>query len=148
MSAPALREWLWSHLFAEVASLMVAIASVTAAAFVTTNPFLLVAASVCGSSLCYYTIVFTGAMAQEQRMLQLQAVEKSRAPLCRTLRSLLLDYGSVEALDAFLFSPLLLYTFLHLLPNHQMAVAVSEIVGIVIFYLTLYGIRLTRRAGR
>jgi hypothetical protein len=137
-----LHKWLWPYLVAETCAVAVALASIHAASSLTDNNVILVAASVGGSSAGYYGVVLTHALTQEVT----EGAANLRVAFVCSARTLLVDYGSVEALDALLFSPFLLFVFFHLLPNRQAAVVASEVVGTLVFYLTLHGIRIARSA--
>lgn len=63
----------------------------------------------------------------------------------RTIRTLLMTLGSAELVDSLLLSPLLFYLALHLLPNQQLAVVVSEVVSTLALYGTVALVRRNRR---
>lgn len=137
------------YLVAEVVAMMVATGTISIATNLTDDSFLLVVASVYSSTVSYYSVLLVHTVLAERRTAQ---PEKQAHSALRNLLSiggtLLTELGSAELLDSLLFSPVLLYLGLHLLPNHQLAVLVSEIGSTAAFYMTVYLIQQIQRRGK
>lgn len=129
--------WLRRYLLAEVVGLLAALGNITLASRLTDNTVLLVAVSVYGGAVGYYSTLFLSlffAVRRAEQRVGGVALPYSR---WRKIRTLLMTLGSAELVDSLFLSPLLLYLALHLLPNHQLAVVVSEVVSTLAFYGTV-----------
>jgi hypothetical protein len=132
-----MRFWLRRYLCAEVAALVSALLGVTLAGSLTTDTFILVAVTVYSSSAGYYGVIFVHRLIVDRRTQQSLDGHATRRAAISTVRALLLEFGSAELLDSLLFSPLLLYLCLRILPNPQLAVALSELASTLAFYATV-----------
>lgn len=139
--------WLRRYLLAEVVGLLAALGNITLASRLTDNTVLLVAVSVYGGALGYYSALFLSLFYASRRVKPMAGGVYAPYSSRRKLRTLLMSLGSAELVDSLFLSPLLLYLALHLLPNHQLAVVVSEVISTLAFYGT---VSLARRvdAGR
>jgi len=139
--------WLRRYLLAEVVGLLAALGAMTLASRLTDNTFLLVAVSVYSGAVGYYSTLFLSLFYVLRRVKPLASTRALPDSRRRKIRTLLMTLGSAELVDSLLLSPLLLYLALHLLPNQQLAVVVSELVSTLAFYGT---VSLARRvdAGR
>ncbi|MEZ4730009.1 MAG: hypothetical protein R3E79_23005 [Caldilineaceae bacterium] len=139
--------WLRRYLLAELVGLVVALGNITLAGRLTDNAFLLVAVSVYGGAVGYYSALFLSLFYAVRRAKQRAGGVALPYSRWRQICTLLMTLGSAELVDSLLLSPLLLYLALHLLPNPQLAVVVSEVVSTLAFYGT---VSLARRvdAGR
>lgn len=129
--------WLHRYLLAEVVGLLVALGNMTLASRLTDNTALLVAVSVYGGAVGYYSALFLSLFYASRRAKPVVGEVYASYSRKRKLRALLMTLGSAELVDSLLLSPLLLYLALHLLPNHQLAVVVSEVVSTLAFYGTV-----------
>lgn len=133
------------YLVAEVVAMLVALGTISVANDLTANSFLLVVASVYGSTVSYYSVLLVYTFRAERCTPHTKQAFSAIDSLLSTGRTLITDLGSAELLDSLLFSPGLLYLGLHLLPNHQLAVLVSEIGSTAAFYMTVYLIQQIQR---
>jgi hypothetical protein len=138
------RYWLRRYLPAELVALAVAVGSVTLAAMLTSNELILVAAGVYSGSASYYGVLVAHMYITNRRAHPTVDGHSARQALIGRVRGLMLDFGSAELLDSLLFSPLLLYLCLRALPNHQLAVVLSEFVSTIVFYTTVIVARMAR----
>jgi hypothetical protein len=122
------------YLLAEVVALMVAILSITLASRLTNSMFILIAASVYSSSTGYYSVLFVHTLYAERHIQRTGPGDCLLNSVVSTAYTLLLELGAAELLDSLLVSPLLLYLCLSMLPNHQLAVVLSELVSTLLFY--------------
>jgi hypothetical protein len=129
--------WLWRYLLAEVVGLVFAVTGITLASYLTTTEITLVVASLYGGSVGYYGVLFAYGLMAARAAQPMQDPQTLAQSAISTVRMLLLECGSAELLDTLFFSPLLLYLCLQLLPNHQIAVVVSELTSTVAFYATV-----------
>lgn len=134
------QRWLLPYLLAETVGVSAAVIAITVASELTSHELLLVAMSVYSATAGYYAVLFFHTWIVEQRTHTL------RNSLVSTLRTLLMEYGSAELMDSLLFSPLLLYASLQLLPNKQLAVVASELASTLAFYATVFVIHAARLA--
>jgi hypothetical protein len=137
--------WLRRYLLAEVMGLLVALGSITLTSRLTDNTLLLVAVSVYSGAVGYYSTFFLSLFYLLRRVKPLAGSSDTPASRRRKIRTLLMSLGSAELVDSLLLSPLLLYLALHLLPNQQLAVVVSEVVSTLAFYGTVALVRRGRR---
>ncbi|MCE7989921.1 MAG: hypothetical protein DYG89_52910 [Caldilinea sp. CFX5] len=133
--------WLRRYLLAEVVGLLVALGSITLTSRLTDNTFLLVAVSVYSGAVGYYSTLFLSLFYALRRVKPLAGDRSLPYSRRRKIRTLLMTLGSAELVDSLLLSPLLLYLALHLLPNQQLAVVVSEVVSTLAFYGTVALVR-------
>jgi hypothetical protein len=129
-------------LLAETAALVVAIVGATLTSMLTTNQLVLIAVSAYGASASYYGVLLGHAFITNRR----DHPETGHHTMIGMLRGLILDFGSAEILDSLLFSPLLLYLCLRMLPNLQIAVVLSELASTAAFYTAVLGARAARKA--
>jgi hypothetical protein len=139
-----LQPWLWPYLLAETMGVSAAVIAITLASNFTSQQILLVTASVYSATVGYYSVLFVHTWIAEQRTHRLLNAHTPQNSLASAIRTLWLEYGSAELLDSLLFSPLLLYLSLNLLPNPQLAVVVSEVASTVAFYTAVFVIHAVR----
>lgn len=137
----SLPAWLRRYLLAELVGLVVTLGNITLVSHLTDNTFLLVAVSVYGGAVGYYSTLFLSLFFAVQRAEQRAGGVTLPYSRWRKIRTLLMTLGSAELVDSLFLSPLLLYLALHLLPNHQLAVVVSEVVSTLAFYGTVSLVR-------
>ncbi len=136
-STSIIQPWLRRYLLAESAGLTGAIVSITLANRLTDNALLLMVASLYSGTVAYYSVLFLHRLLAEQPLPLLTNAAHWRNQVVNTVQTVLLEVGSAELLDSLLFSPVLLYCSLHLLPNQQLAVVLSEVLSTLAFYATV-----------
>lgn len=114
------KRWLRRYGWAELAALVLAVTCATLAD-TWTNNVLLLAASAYGS-ISYYGVLLVREMVENRRAVGV------------TMRTLVVEFGSAEALDSLVFSPVLLGMCVALVPNVALAVVLSESASTAMFY--------------
>lgn len=137
--------WLRHYLLAELVGLAVAVVSITLANHMTNNVLLLMAVSLYSGTIGYYSVLSLHALCAEQPIQLVAARPRAHSHVISTVRTLLFELGSAELLDSLLISPLLLYGCLHLLPNQQLAVVLSELISTLAFYATVVVVQYWRQ---
>ena len=144
-STSIIQRWLRRYLLAELVGLAVAVVSITLANCMTGNVLLLMAASLYSGTLGYYTVLFLHLLLAERPRVLPASVGHWRSQVVNTVQTVLLEVGSAELLDSLLFSPILLYGALQLLPNQQLAVVLSEVLSTLAFYATVAVVQCIRQ---
>lgn len=132
--------WLRRYLLAEVMGLLAALGSITLTSRLIDNTFLL-AVSVYSGAVGYYSTLFFSLFCVLRQVKPTAGDRTAPYSRLRKIRTLLMTLGSAELVDSLLLSPLLLYLALHLLPNQQLAVVVSEVASTLAFYGTVALVR-------
>lgn len=143
-STKIIQPWLRRYLLAESAGLTGAVVSITLANRLTDNALLLMAASLYSGTVAYYGVLILHLMLVEQPRILLANAGHWRNHAVNTVHTVLLEVGSAELLDSLLFSPMLLYCSLHLLPNQQLAVVLSEVLSTLAFYAIVVIVQCSR----
>lgn len=128
--------WLARYLPPEIASLIAAVVSATLADVLIDNALLLALVSMASASASYYGVLLGRELIHVRQAHRARGIGHQRRAACAAIRGLALDFGGAELLDSLVFSPALLYLCMKTAPNLQLAVALSELVGAIAFYIT------------
>jgi hypothetical protein len=128
--AEGMQRWLQRYLPPEVVASAIAVGCAPYTDTLINNDLLTVLISTWSSSAGYYGVLLTREL--------IYARQADRAPaVWITLRNLVLEFSAAELLDSVLFSPVLMYVCIQLVPNLQLAVALSELTSTAAFYTTV-----------
>ena len=113
---------------------------------VSNDQVLIVGASIVGSTTGYYGLFVIREMMHTRRVTQGRHLRSTRRAGYSTVRTVVVDFGSAELLDSFLFSPVLLYLCIQAVPNLQLAVLLGELASTIAFYSVVFVVHAVRRA--